>query len=88
MNLVMNLVMNVECVYQRSMNDAWVNILIFDPESFCLEEECLALDKWGTEQMSPEGGEDNNLFVPTLNGTLQSVLFRKFKNISTTFEKL
>ena len=52
MNLVMNLVMNVECVYQRSMNDAWVNILlveIFDPESFCLEEECSALDRWGTE---------------------------------------
>ena len=54
MNLVMNLVMNVECVYQRSMNDAWVNILLveikknrlfFDPESFCLEEECSALDR-------------------------------------------
>ena len=58
MNLVMNLVMNVECVYQRSMNDARVNILLvdsrknrlfFDHESFCLEEECSALDRWGTE---------------------------------------
>ena len=72
----------------RTLNSE--RILVMNFVSPCVS--ALAHGSWGAERVfsipACHGGEDNNLFAHNLNETLQFVLLRTLKNISTTFEKL